>query len=85
MPRPAYRSRRLRRVNKRTPGGRTVVHYEKRAKGAPRCPVTGLPINGMDRRVYRFGVRVRAPSRPYGGVFSHKVLARGLRLAVRGQ
>ena len=84
MPRPAHRSRSVRRIKRKTPGGRTAVHYEKKAKGVPRCPVTGLAIGGMDKKIYRFGVRVRAPSRPYGGVFSHKVLARGLRLAARG-
>lgn len=84
MPRPAYRSRSLRRVKTRTPGGRTVVHYEKRAKGPPRCPITGLPLNGMNRKIYRFGVSLRAPSRPYGGVLSHKALARALRNATHG-
>jgi large subunit ribosomal protein L34e len=83
MPRPARRSRTLRRIKVRTPGGRTVTRYEKRAKGAPKCPVTGLPLGGMNVRVYRFGVSIRAPRRPYGGVYSHKVLARALRLAVR--
>ena len=83
MPRPAQRSRTLRRVKAKTPGGRTVTHYEKRAKGVPRCPVTGIPLGGMNAKVYRSGVSIRAPNRPYGGVYSHKVLARALRLAVR--
>jgi len=83
MPRLAQRSRTLRRVEVKRPGGRTATRYEKRAKGVPRCPVTGLPLGGMNMRVYRFGVSIRAPRRPYGGVYSHKVLARALRLAVR--
>jgi large subunit ribosomal protein L34e len=83
MPRPAQRSRTLRRIKVRTPGGRTVTRYEKRAKGVPKCPVTGLPLGSMNMRVYRFGVSIKAPRRPYGGVYSHKVLARALRLAVR--
>lgn len=83
MPRPAQRSRSLRRVKTKTPGGRTVVHYEKKAKGAHRCPVTGLEIGGMNKKVYRFGVSTKAPNRPYGGVYSHKVLARALRRAIR--
>jgi len=83
MPRPAYRSRSLRRVKVKTPGGRTVVHYEKRAKGVPRCTVTGQPLGGVNSKVYRFGISTRAPSRPFGGVVSHKVLARAIRYAVR--
>jgi len=70
-------------VSVKTPSGKTAVRYEKRAKGAPRCPVTGLPLGGMNAKVYRSGVSIRAPNRPYGGVYSHKVLARALRLAVR--
>lgn len=85
MPRPAYRSRSLRRVMVKTPGSRTVIHYEKRPLGAPRCPITGLVIGGMNGKIYRTGVKIRAPSRPYGGVYSHKVIARAIRLAVRGQ
>lgn len=83
MPRPAYRSRSVRRVKKKTPGGRTVVHYEKKAKGAARCPITGLKIGGLDKKIYRFGISIKPPNRPYGGVYSHKVLARALRRAVR--
>jgi large subunit ribosomal protein L34e len=85
MPRPAYRSRSLRRVKVRTPGGRLIIRYEKRAKGVPRCPITGLPLGGMNAKIYRFGIPIRAPSRPYGGVYSHKVLAHAIRLAVRQQ
>jgi len=83
MPRPAQRSKTLRRMKVRTPGGVTVTRYGKRAKGVPKCPVTGLPLSGMNAKVYRLGVSIRAPSRPYGGAYSHKVVARALRLAVR--
>ncbi|MFN3804560.1 MAG: 50S ribosomal protein L34e [Pyrobaculum sp.] len=69
MPRPAYRSKGIRRVATRTPGGRTVTHYERRRDKGRRCPVTGLSIPEANR--------------PYGGVFSHKVLARAIKNAVR--
>jgi large subunit ribosomal protein L34e len=85
VPRPAYRSRSLRRVKTKTPGGRLVTHYEKRDRGVPRCPVTGLPLGGVNFKAYRFGIPRRAPSRPYGGVLSHRALARALKLAVRSE
>lgn len=84
MVRPAYRSRSLRRVKARTPGGRTALRLERRHKGPPRCPITGRPLQGMDWKAYRFGISRRAPSRPYGGAVSHAALARALRDAVRG-
>ncbi|MEZ0320195.1 MAG: 50S ribosomal protein L34e [Pyrobaculum sp.] len=83
MPRPALRTKSKRKVKVKTPGGRTVVHYEKKAKGVPKCPITKKPLGGMNMKVYRFGISIRAPSRPYGGFYSHKVLARALRIAVR--
>ena len=84
MVRPAYRSRRLRRVKVRTPGGETRIHYEKGFAGPPRCALSGVKLQGMDgKRGKTEHTRIKAVSRPYGGYVSHRVLARGLRLAVR--
>ncbi|CCC82603.1 hypothetical protein [Thermoproteus tenax] len=84
MVKPALRSRSLRRVQRRTPGGRTVVHYYKRFASPPRGAITGEVLQGMDeKRVKTSRERLRAPSRPYGGYVSHKVLQRALRLAIR--
>ncbi len=83
MVRPALRSRSLRRVQRRTPGGRTVTHYSKKFASPPRSAITGEPIQGVGKRAKAERGGFRAPSRPYGGYVSHKVLERALRLAVR--
>ena len=85
MVRPMYRSRSLRRIKVRTPGGRLVVHYEKRFASPPEDPITKQPLFGINyKRVKTDHSPMRPPSRPYGGVYSHKVIARAIRIAVRG-
>ncbi|MFZ8789519.1 MAG: 50S ribosomal protein L34e, partial [Acidilobaceae archaeon] len=37
MVRPTLRSRSWRRVYRRTPGGETIVHFERRRPGKPTC------------------------------------------------
>ena len=84
MPRPALRSRKLRRVNVKTPGGRNVTHYEKRTSSRPRCAICGRPLSGIDIAMVKTK-HVRGPtvSRPYGGYVCHRCLSLALRLAVR--
>ncbi len=68
----------------RTPGGRHVVHYEKRFAGKPKCAICGRPLNGLNvTRIKTDHTPGLTVSRPYGGYVCHKCLALGLRLAVR--
>ena len=71
MVRPAYRSHSKRRVYKRTPGGRTVVHFEERKPKAARCAVCGKPLGGVPRgrpvEIRKLSKTERRPERPYGG------------------
>ncbi|MEZ0249245.1 MAG: 50S ribosomal protein L34e [Thermoproteus sp.] len=83
MVRPALRSRSLRRVQRRTPGGRAAIHYYKRFAAPPKSAISGEPIQGVEKRIKTDRSPARMPSRPYGGYVSHKVLERALRLAVR--
>jgi len=84
--RPALRSRSLRRVYRRTPGGRTVVHFERRRPGKPVCWRCGKPLGGVPRGL---PVEVRGlpksrkrPNRPYGGYLCSTCLAELLAKAV---
>ena len=43
------KSRTLRRVFVRTPGGRTVVHYRKRKPSKAKCGVCGAILKGVPR------------------------------------
>ena len=84
MPRPALRSRSLRRVKVRTPGGRTVVHYEKRKHNIPKCALCKKPLRGVGKltaKEERKGIRM--PTRPFGGYLCHSCLEKALKRALR--
>lgn len=49
MPRPKYRSRSLRRVQKRMPGGRTRQVYVKRKPDVQICAFCSAELKGMPR------------------------------------
>jgi large subunit ribosomal protein L34e len=71
MPRPALRSRSLRRMRKRTPGGRLVLHYAKKEPGKHVCASCRRPLHGVPRgrktRISRIPKTKKRPERPYGG------------------
>lgn len=87
MPRPTYRNRSWRRVIVRTPGGRIVIHYERRRPNKPVCMVCGKPLNGVPAlrpsELSKLAKTEKRPERPYGGVVCPECLARGLRNAIR--
>lgn len=75
MPRPSQRSRSKRRAFRRTPGGRTVIHYEERPHGLPRCAKCNSMIQGIGHRDLKKGSRSeRSVERYYGGYLCHKCL-----------
>jgi len=67
MPAPRHRSRSLRRRKIRTPGGRLVIHYEKRNKGKAHCAICGRELFGVPREPGEYPKSSRRPERPYGG------------------
>ena len=71
-----YKSRSLRRVAKKTPGGRVVVHYLKRKPKAARCANCGAILKGVPReRPYKMQSLPKSrkrPERPYGGMLCSK-------------
>lgn len=69
-----YRSRKGYRAKfRKTPGGRTVVHFEKRRPKPARCASCGKVLYGTAReRAYKMRntpKTKRRPERPYGGYF----------------
>ncbi len=71
MPRPALRSRSLRKIKVRLPGGGTAIHYEKKKPSKPRCGVCGKPLSGVPReppsKMKTLPKTKKRPERPYGG------------------
>ncbi|MFZ8788141.1 MAG: 50S ribosomal protein L34e [Acidilobaceae archaeon] len=86
MVRPALRSRSWRRVYRRTPGGETIVHFERRRPGKPTCWRCGRPLGGVPRgfpyEIRGFARSKRRPNRPYGGYLCSTCLAELLSKAV---
>ena len=87
MPRPGLRTHSRRKVYVRTPGGRTVIHYEPRKPGPARCAICGRPLNGVPRlpraELRKLAKTEKRPERPYGGYICHRCLARLLKESIR--
>lgn len=76
MPAPRYRSRTLRRVFVKTPGGDVRLHYEKRKHAKKRCYNCGKVLSGVDTglkyKIKNLSKTQKVPSRPYGGLLCSK-------------
>jgi len=78
MPTPRLRSRSLRRVFRKVPGGKTTLHFKKRKPRAATCKNCGVVLKGVPREL-PFKMRSMAktkkrPERPYGGVLCSKCM-----------
>lgn len=81
------KSRSLRRVFKRTPGGRTVVHYKPRKPGKAHCAKCGAVLKGVLRerphKMRTMPKTKKRPSRPYGGVLCSRCMRQEIKRGVR--
>ena len=72
MPAGKHKSRTLRRVFVKTPGGDNKIHYRKRKINIPKCGNCGKPLQGIPKLIQsKFKNLPRTkkrPTRPYGGV-----------------
>ncbi len=77
-----HKSNSLRKVFKRTPGGKNTVHYVKRKPKAAKCSVTGKVLAGVPRErtpgIKAMPKSKRRPERPYGGVLSSQAMRKKL-------
>jgi large subunit ribosomal protein L34e len=71
MPRPKFRSGSLRKMQIRTPGGKTKTVYEKRTPGMHKCAECGQELKGIPRlgatEAKHTPKTKKRPSRAYGG------------------
>jgi large subunit ribosomal protein L34e len=76
MVRRALRSRSLRKVAVKTPGGKVAIHYKKRNPKLAHCANCGDVLKGMPRaRPYlmkNMGKSKKRPERPFGGKLCSK-------------
>ena len=72
------KSRRLRRVQVKTPGAQTVTHHRQRNRSIAKCAVTKKPLRGIPRLTNRkfknLNKTQKTVSRPYGAYMSHTAL-----------
>ena len=72
MPAPRLRSRSLRRVSKKLPGGRTVIHFSKKKPQQAECSGCGDALKGVPRllpyKMRNLAKTKKRPQRPFGGV-----------------
>jgi large subunit ribosomal protein L34e len=71
MPARRLRSRSLRRVYVKTPGGSVKVHYRKRKPKTAHCGSCGAVLKGIPRerpyKMRKMAKTKKRPERPYGG------------------
>lgn len=77
MPARKLRSRSLRRVYVKTPGGKTVLHYRRSKPKIGHCKC-GAKLKGVARerpyKMMNMAKTKKRPERPYGGVLCSKCL-----------
>ena len=82
MPAPRLRSRSLRKLFRKVPGGRTSIHFKKQKPKAAHCASCRAVLKGVPR-AFPFQMRTLAkskkrPERPFGG----KLWSRCMRLEI---
>ncbi len=86
MVRPSLRSKSMRKVSKKVPGGGGRVFYIRGKHYRVSDPVTGELINGVpvNPKWIRKGAKTRKkPERIFGGVLSPNTLATALKAVIR--
>ena len=78
MPAPRLRSRSLRRVYQKVPGGRVSLQYKKRKPKAAHCGNCGAILKGVPRelpfKMKNMPKTKKRPERPYGGVLCSRCM-----------
>ena len=86
MPQP-HRTRTLRRIKTKLPGGALVIHYEKRKPKIAHCAVCKKPLSGIPRlrasKLHALPKSEKRPERSYAGTLCSKCSREKLRERIR--
>ena len=86
---PSKRSRSVKRVAKRTPGGRLVIHFKKKRAGYAKCAICKRELHGVARgrssEIRKLPRNRRRVSRPYGGYLCSACMRAEIKRLVRGE
>lgn len=85
--RPRHRSKSMRRLKRRTPSGKRVMHFKRRKPKRARCYMCNSLLHGVSRNVAS-KVRGKAktkkrPERKFGGVLCARCSREEIKQAVR--
>ena len=87
MPKPSLRTRSKKRVQKKVPGGRTTIHYEKEKSKPAKCSRCRQILHGIPRchpsELRKLTRSQRKVMRMYGGQLCANCLRELLKEAVR--
>lgn len=68
----------FKKVQRRTPGGKTVTHYERRKPSKAVCANCGKALSGVPRelpkKMTNMAKTTKRPERPFGGVLCSKCM-----------
>lgn len=74
MPEPYKRSRTLRRLKVKLPGGKTTLHYKERKPAKAKCGKCGSVLKGVLRerpvKMKKLARTIKRPERPYTNLCS---------------
>ena len=78
MPAPRLRSRSLRKLFRKVPGGRTIIQYKRKKPKAAHCSNCGAVLKGVPRerpfKMRNMAKTKKRPERPYGGVLCSRCM-----------
>jgi len=74
MPKPGHKSKSKRIIQRRTPGGKTVTHYENKTPSKAKCGNCGNELHGIPKNVKKLSKSERTVNRPYGGHYCSKCM-----------
>jgi len=87
MPRGMFKSRTLRRVKKKLPGGKTGLVYLKRKPARAKCSECKKQLMGVPReRPYKMQAMAKTkkrPERPFGGVLCSACMRNNIKESIR--
>ena len=82
-----HKSRTFRRINRKTPGGKVVLHHTLRKPKAAHCGSCGDALKGVARerptKMQNMPKSQKRPTRPFGGVLCSKCLRTQIKAQVR--
>ncbi len=85
---PRLRSNTLRKVKKKTPGGRVTIQYKQRKPSKSKCAACGRPLHGVPKllpsQIKKISKSEKKPERPYGGYLCSSCMRELIKIKVRG-